>query len=246
VDKTNIYYKKHRQTTKTELEETKIHNKTSCEEIYLFFAINMLMSRIRKNSLKEYWSQDPILKAEIFNGLMSRNRFEFLLQMIYFADPFVTTDDPLFKLKIVVDSLRKSFLDVFYPYEKLCIDESLLLFKGRCHFKQYIPNKRSRFGIKSFLICDFKTGFVQDFIIYSGKKTEIKSSKLVKDLDKSGEVVLTLLKPYLGKGHMVITDNWYTSPNLYRVLSENHTNGFGTAKKNRKGMPIIDEKLQKG
>jgi Transposase IS4 len=138
------------------------------------------------------------------------------------------------------------FWTFFYPYEKLCIDESLLLFKGRCHFKQYIPNKRSRFGIKSFLICDCKTGFVQDFIIYSGKKTEIESSKLAKDLGKSGEVVLILLKPYLGKGHTVITDNWYTSPNLYRVLSENHTNGFGTAKKNRKGMPIIDEKLQKG
>jgi len=56
------------------------------------------------------------------------------------------------KIRYILDKLKTS-KTASYPYEKLCIDESLLLFKGRCYFKQYIPSKRSRFGIKSFVLC---------------------------------------------------------------------------------------------
>ncbi|KAL2731754.1 hypothetical protein V1478_004442 [Vespula squamosa] len=57
---------------------------------------------------------------------------------------------------------------------------------------------------------------------------------------------MMLLQPYLGKGHRVITDNWYTSPLLYTLLNDNKTNAFGTVRKNRRQMLRMDEKLKRG
>ncbi|EFN71302.1 PiggyBac transposable element-derived protein 4, partial [Camponotus floridanus] len=42
----------------------------------------------------------------------------------------------------------------------ICIDESLLLWKERLSWKQYILSKRNRFGIKFFALCKNKTGYI--------------------------------------------------------------------------------------
>lgn len=65
-------------------------------------------------------------------------------------------------------------------------------------------------------------------------------------IGKSGEIVLSLLKPYLGKGHTLYVDNFYSSPELFTFLHNNYTNVCGAARKRRKGMPKIEEKLKKG
>ncbi|CAK9832794.1 PiggyBac transposable element-derived protein 4 [Anthophora retusa] len=132
------------------------------------------MSRVKKTSIREYWSTDKVIKTDIFSKLMSRVRYESLLKMLHFNDDNNNSShDPLIKIRPVVTELKNAFSKSFYPYEYLCIDESLLLYKGRLFFKQYIPTKRSRFGIKSFVICDCKTGYILDLIIYSGKNTDI-------------------------------------------------------------------------
>ena len=42
----------------------------------------------------------------------------------------------------------------YYPDSEVSIDEELLLLKGCLGFKQYIPEKRSRFGRRIFLLCE--------------------------------------------------------------------------------------------
>ena len=42
---------------------------------------------------------------------------------------------------------------VYAPGKDLCIDESLLLFKGRLLFKQCIRTKRACLGIKFYELC---------------------------------------------------------------------------------------------
>lgn len=168
---------------------------TSPSEIYLFIAITMLMSRMKKISIREYWSTDIVTKTEIFSKLMSRVRYESLLKMLHFNDDNnMSSYDPLIKIRPVVTELRNSFSKSFYPYEYLCIDESLLLYKGRLFFKQYIPTKRSRFDIKSFVICDCKTGYILDFIIYSGKNNYVTEE--VPSIGQSGNITLTRAYTY--------------------------------------------------
>lgn len=216
---------------------------TDYEELFCFLAVCLLMARVKKLKLSEYWSKDALLRTPVFGEVMSRDRFLLLLRMLHFCDNSVDNGgDRLFKIRGIVDRIRNTFQNSFVPYRKLCIDESLLLFKGRLIFKQYIPSKRSRFGIKTFVICDCQTGYVLDFVVYTGAKSDIDEV----GLGKSGDIVATLLKSYLNKGHTVYLDNWYSSPQLFLWLHTRTTNACGTVRKNRKNMPKIDNKLKKG
>ena len=58
-----------------------------------------------------------------------------------------------------------------------------------------------------------------------------------------------LMEPFLGKGHVLFTDNFYTSPSLAEFLLQNNTHLCGTVKHNRKFyahqlVPLILEKGQ--
>lgn len=62
---------------------------------------------------------------------------------------------------------------VMVPFENLAINETLVLFKGRLPFQQYIPSKRSRFGVKLFVLADCETGCVLNFITYVGGENKL-------------------------------------------------------------------------
>jgi hypothetical protein len=105
---------------------------------------------------------------------MSRDRYLLLLRLLHFNDNETQIPgDRLYKLKPIIDHLRNVFSEVFTPFKNTCIDESLMLFKGRLLFLQYIPSKRHRFGIKVFVLSDCETGYIQDFIIYVGANTDL-------------------------------------------------------------------------
>jgi hypothetical protein len=168
--------------------------------------------------MQEDWSTDPLLSTPIFTRLMKRDRFFFIMKISHFCDNALPHNgDKLYKLRYVVDYLRNKFREIFSPFEKLCIDESLVLFKGRLSFRQYIPSKRHRFGVKLFMLCDCKMGFCLDFIIYTGANTDVDP-----------------------------LDNSYNSPTLSLLLHNNKTSCCGTIKKNRKFMPKLDAELKRG
>ncbi|CAG5123949.1 unnamed protein product [Candidula unifasciata] len=163
--------------------------------------------------------------------------------MLHFSDNSANVGgDRLYKIRHIIDNLRTSFQGAFSPYRDVVIDESLLLYKGRLSFKQYIPSKRTRFGVKTFVMCDCSTGYILDFIVYTGVNSVITVSGLGKRVD----TVSTLLMPYLEKGLRLYVDNWYTSPELFMWLHGQATNACGTLRKTRKHLPEIDEKLKKG
>jgi len=83
------------------------------------------------------------------------------------------------------------------PSQDLSVDESLIKYKGRLSWKQYIPSKRNRFGVKTFSVVD-ASGFVLNSKIYAGKGKE----DLVHDIKTygfGGSIVLELCDPYLKK-----------------------------------------------
>ena len=61
--------------------------------------------------------------------------------------------DKLFKICPLLGHLCEKFGEVYTPSCKIPTDESLLLWKGHLAFKQCIPLKRARFGIKCFTLC---------------------------------------------------------------------------------------------
>ncbi|XP_065302057.1 piggyBac transposable element-derived protein 4-like [Dermacentor albipictus] len=244
VDQTNIFQCQVRAAL-TPTPGSRIHQwkDVTPREFYLFLAVVMLMAHARKGSIAQYWSTDPLLSTPAFSKLMSRNRFLLILRFLHFSNnEDQIHGDRLHKVRSVFLTLRKNFQGALSPYQDVCIDESLLLFKGRLAFKQYIPSKRSRFGLKSFVLCDVKTGIVLDMVLYTGSSTEINDS----EMGYGASVVITLLDKYLGKGHVLWVDNWYTSPALFTYLFEKKTNACGTVRKNRKGIPRDEKRLEEG
>ncbi|CAH2005722.1 unnamed protein product [Acanthoscelides obtectus] len=194
----------------------------------------------------EYWSQNHLLLSPAFSKHMSRDRYFQLQRYLHFSNNEIAPPgNRLFKVENVLNILKENFQSQFYPFQNLVIDESMILFKGRLSFKQYIKTKKHRFGIKLYVLCDCETGIVLDFIIYCGKDTNIKAEDK-NNLGTTGAVVAKLLEPYLNKGHSLYTDNFYTSPTLSTFLLQHKTNSCGTVRQNRKHMPVFDKKLKQG
>ncbi|XP_066583388.1 piggyBac transposable element-derived protein 4-like [Prorops nasuta] len=187
-------------------------------------------------------SDDPLLSTPIFNTVMCRNRYLQILRFLHFAYNDELGNHPLKKVKPVIDDLRVKFASTISPGKCLCIDESLVLWKGRLMFKQYLPFRRNRFGIKVFELVDCKSGFLIDFIVYTGSTTDFKKC----GLGISGDIIAHFLEPYFHKGHVIYIDNWYSSSQLAEFLHDKDTGMCGTLLKNRKSLPKLKAKLNKG
>ncbi|GBN07442.1 PiggyBac transposable element-derived protein 4, partial [Araneus ventricosus] len=127
--------------------------------------------------------------------------------------------------------------------QDISIDESLIGYKGRLGWKQYIPTKRSRFGVKLFQLCESESGYIRNSIIYTGKGTTFHE-----DYGVSTKSVMTLIHELKNKGYTLTTDNYYTSPELAEILIKSKTDIYGTLRANRKGLPplIKSSKVKKG
>ncbi|KAL4126176.1 hypothetical protein QTP88_010402 [Uroleucon formosanum] len=130
----------------------KWHDTNECE-IKQFFGLLIWTGLVSLPSYYLYWSLSRIYSTQ-FGTIMSRNRFECLMKTIHFSDN--TCADPtnrLYKLGTVIDDIMINSNYCMQPDQSMCIDESLVKFMGRLAFKQYIKNKRDRFGIKEFKLC---------------------------------------------------------------------------------------------
>ena len=141
------------------------------------------------------------------------------------------------------------FKSMYTPDKHIAIDEESLLWKGRLGFKQYIPNKRARFGIKMFSVCEV-SGYFWNSFVYVGKNANktLEEQAFVKELGKSDPVVPKLMSDLYGNRCHLYVDNWYTSERLFKHLSENGTVACGTAIGNLLKVPqsLKEEPLEKG
>ena len=90
---------------------------------------------------------------------MTRDRFLHILCFLHFADNSQRPDeseeyDRVWILRTVFDKVNKAYALFYNPSEHLVVDNINVKFKGRVIFRQYIPKKRKRFGIKPYKLCD--------------------------------------------------------------------------------------------
>ncbi|KAJ8963013.1 hypothetical protein NQ314_005620 [Rhamnusium bicolor] len=200
-------------------ETNRYHDYTITEsEIPNASRLSLLMPLVHKQRLNDYWSKDLIIETPMFHQVMPRDRYLSLLSKMHFCDNTnVNANDRLFKIRLVIDHFRNV---------------------------QYIPSKRHRFGIKFFVLADCETGYVLDFIVYTGSETDMKVHDPV--LKIGGNIVMTLMEPYLNAGHILYVDNWYNSPVLAEALFKKKTHICGTVKPNRLNMPTFKKKMEVG
>jgi hypothetical protein len=77
----------------------------------------------------------------------------------------------------------------------------MTLWRGRLSFKIYLPLKSSKFGIKTFELCESSTGYLWKYIVYSGADTDINTAVDFGGKNKTTAIVVKLIEMLLNKGH---------------------------------------------
>lgn len=106
-------------------------------------------------------------------------------------------------------------------------------FRGRCGFRQYIPSKPTKYGIKIFCLCDAKLFYTTNMEIYCGQQPEGPYRKE----NTAEEIVMRLAEPIYESGRNITADNWFTSLKLVKNLEKKRLSYVGTVRKNRRELP---------
>ena len=213
---------------------------TNSEEMEAFIGLLLWMGLVKMPSIKCYWQQSKLYRNSVAQQTMTRNRFQLLLKLWHFADNETTPkDDRLHKVRKLVEMLVSRYQKVKLPGENIVVDETMVPFRGRLHFKQYIPGKAHKYGVKLFKMCD-EDGYTYNLNVYAGQRD-----------GQPTDVVMKLAEPYLESGRTVCTDSYYTSLPLADSLLQKKTHlvgTLGTLHLNRKGLPadVCKARLKKG
>ena len=118
-------------------------------ELKQFLGLTLLMGIVKKPAVSDFWSTDPLIQTPLFNSVMKRNRYQQILRFLHFnnneqgPNPHDPNRDRMYKIRPLIDQLNELFMWGIQPEREICLDESLLLFKGRLQFRQYLPTKKS-------------------------------------------------------------------------------------------------------
>ena len=120
------------------------------------------------------------------------------------------------------------------------IDESIVSFVGHLSFRQYIQNKRHRYGTKIFKLC-IDNFYTVGFKIYAGKEAVVGQRLSIR-------IVTEMAEKYLDIGRTMYTDNWYSNYDLATELLRRSTHLVGTLRSNRKKnlTEVIKKNIKKG
>ena len=95
---------------------------------------------------------------------MARDKFDQLWRYLHLQDneSRPQTPDKLWKMRWFVEYLAERFRTIYTPKTAVSIDESMVKFKGRLSFRQYLPAKPIKWGIKIWALCEPSTGYACD------------------------------------------------------------------------------------
>ena len=207
---------------------------TTGKEMMAFVAINVLMGIKVQPEYRNYWSNDDALHDNFVAGMMTRNRFEKLCKYHHCALPAdEDRADRLTKVRPLIALCQQNFAFVFDPHRDLSVDEAMIAFNGRLSWKQYMPKKPVKWGIKLWCLCDANTGYCVAFRVYTG--TEVDAPHL--NLDLGYRVTMDLMDSHLQRHHHLFADNFFTSVHLANDLLQAGTYLCGTTRATRREFP---------
>lgn len=145
-------------------------------ELNGFFGLLLLFGVTKKNDidLSEIWDHTSINHMDWATACMSRDRFKFICWNISFDDfssrsERSSINSKFYKMNKIFDIFRNNCMNGLVLGAHMCIDEQLYSYRGRCSFKQYIPSKPAKYGIKYWSLVDCKSGYLSNVFVYLGK-----------------------------------------------------------------------------
>ncbi|KAL5510009.1 hypothetical protein EMCRGX_G005473 [Ephydatia muelleri] len=208
------------------------------DEIKKFIALVIGMGIVNMPDMQQYWSTSWPFTSTNFSSIMSRDRFLLLLKFLHLANNTRMAAkgqrgyDTLFKVRHLLTTLIARYKDSYRMKKEVSVDESIIAYKGRLSFLQYMPKKPHKWGMKAWVLAEAETGYTWNFHLYTGKEEARPAG-----LPLGTHVVIDLVKDLAGKGHHIYFDNFYTSPQLCKALLTRGFGSCGTVRLDRKEIP---------
>lgn len=247
VLETNKYADKHLAKKKRSKRASKLlWYPVTIDEMWVFFAVLIYQAIIIKPKQRWYWTRNKMFETSFVRNMMNMARFEHIMKFLHFADDDIYDPEthPCPKLRKIWDifqAINANFEKTYVPEQDISIDESLMAFRGRLSWKQFIPSKRSKCGVKSYVMCESNSSYILKSVIYTGKETE---KAPLEDVSITTAIVMNISEKLLHQGYTLVMDNFYNSPELFKLLSSSQTNAYGTLRANRKGLPENFSKIK--
>jgi hypothetical protein len=235
VKETNRYYQKY--LDMLDNGSSSAPDITECE-MFLFLVIIVQMGHDIRDSLKHYWTVTEQFCTPFYSKTMTHDRFLHILRYLHFSNNQNANDnnDPnygrLRKIRRIFDMVNEVYSKYHFPTEHLTVDEVIILYKGKVNFKQYIPKKHKRFGIKIYKLRDMSR-YTYDMDVYLGENRTHSTA----DMTVTHVTVRHLTRKVEGHGYKLYVDNLFSSPDLFDNLAERKINCCETVRLNRKRMP---------
>jgi hypothetical protein len=170
-------------------------------EIYVVLGLFMLVGIIQKPTLRSYSTTKRVISTPEFGDTTTRDKLELICKCLVFANNETINSfqgpKKLFKIFPVISHLDNKFQELCLPNRDISINKSLTIWKARLSFKQYLPLKAFKLGIKTYELCDAITRYLWSFLVYAGKGTEIDPPLITADTNKTTATVLKLVEPLL-------------------------------------------------
>ena len=215
------------------------------EELKAYFGINIVFSIVQIPSYTLAWTSKWPFSLPAIPQIMQRERYEKINQYFHCNDVSQNPPrrapghDKLCHVRPVLDEIGDKCVENYHPFREQSVDEGMIAFKGRLSFKQYLPAKPTKFGIKVWERASPKNGYCHEFQVYTGKVDGARTEEGL-----GYRVVKDLTRKIIGKGHHVYMDNFFSSPTLFNDLYDEQIYCCGTVRGNRKGMPEEMKKIK--
>jgi hypothetical protein len=212
----------------------------SIPEMKMFFAISSFLGVVKIQSRKEAWSRTSIFGQQFLHGCMSLARFEAIVSCLHYEDSWTMGDEALkeknerdcfWQVHGLVDHVTRQAKIYWQMGRKISVDEAVIPFKGRHKGRCYNPSKPAKYHFKTFAMNDAETGYQYHSYFYRGKE-EARPAEVPATMWP----VVTMVRqsPEIhNAGHVLVTDNWYTQPQLAQYLTGMGIETVGTCKINR-------------
>jgi hypothetical protein len=195
-----------------------------------FFAISMFMGLKRQPNMKIYWERKGgFFHCPVNSCIFSCDRFQQISKCLHITNPnsYVATRgepgyDKMGKVRWLVDDIRRACMREWNLEKYVTVDEMMIRYKGSyCPTRQYMLNKLEKWGMKVWCLADSKSKFVYNFEIYCDKnanKPKGQAPACVGEGNMARNLVLGLMEGLKGKGHVLVTNNYFSSIGLSDVF----------------------------
>lgn len=229
----------------------------TADDIRALFGVLLRMGMLKAQRLNDYW--DEKLGWDPVRTVLSRDRFRTIFRSLSVSAnaPQPNPSDRLAAVQNFVDELNKRFAAALIPGEWVCIDETMIEFRGDHDSVQFLPKKPIPLGFKCFTISN-SFGYVLCQRLYEGKTGGRSTAAGLTE-----RVVLQLMEPYghaaavaaarddagaapvIGPHRTVTMDSFYSGAPLFKKLFDDNTLAVGTLNPTRAMYPkeLNDVKL---